>query len=142
MSVTIRLEDDIDISRGDMICRPHNQPTVAQRARRDGLLDDRRAAARRAGATRIKHTTRTARAIVDELRYRIDVNTLHRDEAADELGLNEIGRVRLRTSAPLLRRRVPPQPRDRQLHPDRRGDQRHRRRRHDLRTLTPAPNRC
>ena len=50
----------------------------------------------------IKHTTRGGRAIIDELRYRIDVNTLHRDGAATTLGLNEIGRVHLRTSTPLM----------------------------------------
>ena len=50
----------------------------------------------------LKHTTRSVRALVKELQYRLDVNTLHRDEAADRLGLNEIGRVRLRTTAPLL----------------------------------------
>ena len=54
------------------------------------------------GRYAIKHTTRGARAIVEELRYRVDVNTLHRDESATTLQLNEIGRVRLRTSAPLL----------------------------------------
>ena len=51
---------------------------------------------------RIKHTTRTALAKVDELRYRIDVNTLHRDEEATALELNEIGRVRLRCRSPLF----------------------------------------
>jgi len=57
----------------------------------------------RAGARlAIKHTTRTARVVVDELRYRLDVNTLHRDLAADCLGLNDIGRVKLRTSAPMI----------------------------------------
>jgi bifunctional enzyme CysN/CysC len=50
----------------------------------------------------VKHTTRTARAVVRALQYRLDVNTLHRDEGAPELGLNEIGRVRLRTAVPLL----------------------------------------
>ncbi|MDN5763580.1 MAG: sulfate adenylyltransferase, partial [Microlunatus sp.] len=49
-----------------------------------------------------KHTTRTARTIVKGLQYRLDVNTLHRDEEAKELSLNEIGRVRLRTTAPLM----------------------------------------
>ena len=102
MSVTVRLEDDLDVSRGDMICRPHNQPAAVARARRDDLLDDRGAAARRRAATLLKHTTRTARAIVDELRYRLDVNTLHRDPRPTELGLNDIGRVTLRTSAPLI----------------------------------------
>jgi bifunctional enzyme CysN/CysC len=54
------------------------------------------------GRYAIKHTTRSARALVDDLRYQIDVNSLHRDEGATSLGLNEIGRVRLRTSVPLL----------------------------------------
>jgi bifunctional enzyme CysN/CysC len=50
----------------------------------------------------IKHTTRSGRAMIDDLRYRIDVNTLHRDETAVSLTLNEIGRVHLRTSTPLM----------------------------------------
>jgi sulfate adenylyltransferase subunit 1 (EFTu-like GTPase family) len=50
----------------------------------------------------IKQTTRNARVIVDELRYRLDVNTLHRDLEATEFGLNDIGRVKLKTSAPLI----------------------------------------
>jgi len=101
LSVSILLEDDIDISRGDMICRPHNQPTVANEleAMMCWMAD---APLRKDGRYFLKHTTRTVRAVVDDLRYRIDVNTLHRDQAADGLGLNEIGRVRLRTSAPLL----------------------------------------
>jgi bifunctional enzyme CysN/CysC len=50
----------------------------------------------------LKHTTRSVRTLVKELQYRLDVNTLHRDESADALQLNDIGRVRLRTTAPLL----------------------------------------
>jgi bifunctional enzyme CysN/CysC len=50
----------------------------------------------------IKHTTRTARALVKDLHYRLDVNTLHRDHEAGELALNEMGRVSLRTTAPLF----------------------------------------
>jgi bifunctional enzyme CysN/CysC len=101
MSVSILLEDDIDISRGDMICRPHNQPTVANEL--DAMvcwMTD--APLREGGRYLLKHTTRTVKAMVDDLRYRIDVNSLHRDQDAEELGLNEIGRVRLRTSGPLL----------------------------------------
>ena len=99
--VSILLEDELDISRGDMICRPHNQPTVANEldAMMCWMAD---APLRQGGRYLLKHTTRTVKAMVDDLRYRIDVNTLHRDQDADELGLNEIGRVRLRTSAPLL----------------------------------------
>ena len=101
MSVSILLEDDIDISRGDMLCRPHNQPTVANEL--DAMvcwMTD--TPIRQGGRYLLKHTTRTVKTIVDDLRYRIDVNTLHRDQEATELGLNEIGRIRLRTSSPLL----------------------------------------
>ena len=101
MSVSMLLEDDIDISRGDMICRPHNQPTVANEL--DAMMcwmSD--SALRPGGRYLLKHTTKTVKAVVDDLRYRIDVNTLHRDQAATELGLNEIGRIHVRTSAPLL----------------------------------------
>jgi bifunctional enzyme CysN/CysC len=54
------------------------------------------------GMYAIKHTTRSARAIVEQVRYRIDVNTLHRDPQARELGINDIGRVRLRTTVPII----------------------------------------
>ncbi len=101
MSVTVRLEDDVDVSRGDMICRQHNAPTPTQDV--DAMvcwmsaqpLQPRQKLA-------IKHTTRTARVMVKDIQYRLDVNTLHRDQDTHELGLNEIGRVQLRTTAPLL----------------------------------------
>jgi bifunctional enzyme CysN/CysC len=101
MSVTMRLADDVDVSRGDMICRPHNAPHAAREL--DAMvcwMNDR--ALEPGGRYALKHTTRSARAIVDELQYRVDVNTLHRDEDSRALGLNDVGRVRLRTSAPLL----------------------------------------
>ena len=101
VAVTLLLEDDVDVSRGDMICRAHNHPVPTREL--DAMvcwMSD--APLRPRGRYAIKHTTRNARAIVDELRYRIDVNTLHRDEEAAELGLNQIGRVHLRTSTPLL----------------------------------------
>ena len=102
MSVTIRLADEIDISRGDMICRPQNQPTVGQDI--DAMVCWLTEASSLSPRTKlaIKHTTRTARAMVKDLRYRLDVNTLHRDESATALGLNEIGRVSLRTTQPLF----------------------------------------
>jgi bifunctional enzyme CysN/CysC/sulfate adenylyltransferase subunit 1 len=101
MSVTVRLEDDLDVSRGDMICRPKNTPQVSQDI--DAMvcwmvpepLRNRR-------KLMIKHTTRTARALVKDIQYRLDVNSLHRDLDTGELGLNEIGRVQLRTTQPLL----------------------------------------
>jgi bifunctional enzyme CysN/CysC len=101
LSVSILLEDDIDVSRGDMICRPHNQPTVAQEldAMVCWMTDSE---LREGGRYLLKHTSRTVRAVIDQLVYRIDVNTLHSDRRAEALGLNEIGRVRLRTSGPLL----------------------------------------
>ncbi len=101
MSVTVRLQDDLDVSRGDMICRPQNAPTVSQdvEAMVCWMVDE----PLRAGAKyAIKHTTRTARALVKQVSYRLDVNTLHRDEGGDTLGLNQIGRVTLRTTAPLF----------------------------------------
>ncbi|MFI9560763.1 sulfate adenylyltransferase subunit CysN [Nonomuraea endophytica] len=102
MSVTLRLEDEIDISRGDMICRPNNQPSAAQEleAMVCWMADATKLAPR--SKLVIKHTTRTARAMVRELHYRLDVNTLHRDETATGLGLNEIGRVSLRVTQPLF----------------------------------------
>jgi sulfate adenylyltransferase subunit 1 len=101
MAVTVRLADDLDVSRGDLICRPHNAPMVTQdvEAMVSWMVDK----PLRAGSKlALKHTTRSVRAVVRELRYRLDVNTLHRDEEAGELGLNDIGRVRLRTTQPLF----------------------------------------
>jgi bifunctional enzyme CysN/CysC len=102
MSVTLRLADDIDISRGDMIARPHNRPEVAQDidAMVCWMTPDRTLTPR--SKLVIKHTTRTAKAMVKNLHYRLDVNTLHRDEQADGLGLNEIGRISLRVTQPLF----------------------------------------
>ncbi|MCX4474463.1 sulfate adenylyltransferase subunit CysN [Micromonospora sp. NBC_01655] len=102
MSVTVRLTDEIDISRGDMICRPNNAPAVAQDIEAMVCWMDETRPLQVGGKYAIKHTTRTARAIVRGLHYRLDINSLHRDETAAELKLNEIGRVRLRTTVPLL----------------------------------------
>ncbi|MGH9228816.1 MAG: sulfate adenylyltransferase subunit CysN [Acidimicrobiales bacterium] len=101
MSVTIRLEDDLDVSRGDMICRPGNQPSTSQdiEALVCWMTDQ---PLRERGRYHLKHTTRWCRAVVSDLRYRLDINTLHRDESATSLGLNEIGRVRMRVTAPLM----------------------------------------
>jgi bifunctional enzyme CysN/CysC len=101
MAVTIRLTDNLDVSRGDMICRPQNQPRVSQdiEAMVCWMADE---PLRVRGMYAIKHTTRVARAQLRDLEYRMDVNTLHRDETADTLSLNEIGRVKLRTTQPLF----------------------------------------
>jgi len=102
MSVTLVLDADIDISRGDMICRPHNQPSVTQDV--DAMVcwmsESRKLSPR--DRLIVKHTTRTAKAIVRDLHYRLDVNTLHRHEGVSELSLNEIGRVTLRLTHPLF----------------------------------------
>jgi bifunctional enzyme CysN/CysC len=102
MSVTLLLSDDVDISRGDMICRPNNRPAAAQdiEAMVCWMSADRALTPR--SRLIVKHTSRTVKAIVTDLHYRIDVNTLHRDEAAAQLGLNEIGRVRLRLTQPIF----------------------------------------
>ncbi len=101
MSVTVRLADDIDVSRGDMICRPHNQPTVGQDLEAMVCwMTDRPVAPGDFFA--LKHTTRWVRAVVRDIHYRLDVNTLHRDEAAPSLTLNEVGRVSLRITQPLF----------------------------------------
>ncbi|MGZ3458123.1 MAG: sulfate adenylyltransferase subunit CysN [Archangium sp.] len=101
MSVNISLMDEIDISRGDMICRPGNPPTASQDidAMVCWLVDQ---PLQPGAKLAIKHTTRSARAMVKDLQYRIDVNTLHRDEECKSLKLNEIGRVSLRTTVPLF----------------------------------------
>lgn len=102
MSVTVRLENDLDVSRGDMICRPHNRPFVGQDVDAMICWFTEQIQLRPGTKYAIKHTTRWARAMVSDLQYRLDVNTLHRDESADHLGLNDIGRVRLRTTQPLF----------------------------------------
>ncbi len=100
MSVTVRLDDELDISRGDMLVEPDDPPCAAREL--DAMIcwmsDQPLAPGRRYA---IKHTTRTARAIVEELEHRVDVNALSH-EPADRLALNEIGRARLRCSSPLM----------------------------------------
>ncbi|MGZ4622506.1 MAG: sulfate adenylyltransferase subunit 1 [Blastococcus sp.] len=101
MSVTVRLTDDLDVSRGDLICRPANAPRVSQDI--DAMVSWMADAELRPGQRlAVKHTTRSVRAVVKELQYRLDVNTLHRDTEAPSLGLNDIGRIRLRTTQPLF----------------------------------------
>ena len=100
MSVTIRLADDIDVSRGTMLARPGNQPTVGQDLdMMVSWMTDRPLTARSMLA--VKHTTRNVRAMVTDVSYRLDINTLHRDESTATLGLNDIGRVKMRATAPL-----------------------------------------
>ncbi len=100
MSVTLRLADHIDISRGDMIVGPEDQPVTANEL--DAMvcwMGER--PLRPGGRYAVKHTTRSARAIVKDLEYRVDVNTLEH-VPTEQLELNEIGRVLLRSSSPLM----------------------------------------
>ena len=87
---------------GDMICRPNNQATPSQDLEAMVCWMSEASQLNEGSKLAIKHTTKWARALVKDFRYRLDVNTLHRQEDATSLGLNEIGRVRLRTTQPLL----------------------------------------
>jgi bifunctional enzyme CysN/CysC len=102
MSVTITLNDEIDISRGDMLARVKNQPHMGQDIDAMVCWMSENTWLREGAKLAIKHTTRWARAVVKDLQYQLDVNTLHRDEDAVALALNEIGRVSLRTTQPLF----------------------------------------
>ncbi|XWN37452.1 MAG: sulfate adenylyltransferase subunit CysN [Balneola sp.] len=101
MSVSMTLEDEIDISRGDMICKPQNQPNSGQDIdlmvcwlNKDQLKPG--------GKYAIKHTTKNARCIIKDVKYKVDINTLHRVENNNEIGLNDIGRIKIRTTEPLF----------------------------------------
>jgi sulfate adenylyltransferase large subunit len=102
MSVTLLLEDEIDVSRGELICRPKQVPTVARGLEADVCWMNEHPL-KAGGRYLIKHTTRGANVVVDELLDLVDVDTLERtSEPPAELELNDIGRIRLRTSSPLV----------------------------------------
>ncbi len=101
-AVTLRLTDNLDIGRGDMICRPHNRPFVGQDIDAMVCWFAEQTSLATGARYRLQHTTRSVLAQVEHLDYRLDVNTLHRDEAATSLSLNEIGRIRLRSQGPLM----------------------------------------
>ncbi len=101
MSVSITLEDDIDLTRGDMIAKPDNQPKVGQDIElMICWLNEKKLMPR--GKYAIKHTTKDARCVVKEVKYKVNINTLHRLEDDKEIGLNDIGRILIRTTSPLL----------------------------------------
>jgi bifunctional enzyme CysN/CysC len=102
MSITVTLADEVDVSRGDMIARRNNQPHTGQDIEAMVCWMSESTWLREGAKLAIKHTTRWARAVVKDLRYQLDVNTLHRYEDAVGLSLNEIGRVALRTTVPLF----------------------------------------
>lgn len=101
MSVTITLEDDIDISRGDMIVRENNQPQVGQDIdvmvcwfNPKNLIPN--------GKYAIKHTSNDVRCVIKEVKYKVNINTLHRIEDDKTVKMNDIARISLRTTKPLL----------------------------------------
>ncbi len=100
MSLTLRLEDELDVSRGELICHPDESATVARELRADvcWMAD---APLKPGGRYALKHTSRNATAIVEQIDDVVDVHTLERTQPASELVLNDIGRVHLRTSVPL-----------------------------------------
>jgi bifunctional enzyme CysN/CysC len=102
MAVTMLLEDELDISRGDMICRPSNQPTGSRSFEAMVCWFDETSTLRTGAPYQLKHTTRWVAAEVEELRYELNVDSLHRDLEAETLEVNDIGRVRIHTTAPLF----------------------------------------
>jgi len=101
-AVTLLLADDLSISRGDMMCRPNNRPRSSQEI--EAMLcwmDDARPL-QTGRMYSLKHTTRLVRAKVNEVLYRLDISTLHRDPTATDLAINEIGRITLHTTQPLF----------------------------------------
>ncbi|QQR96864.1 MAG: sulfate adenylyltransferase subunit CysN [Sphingobacteriales bacterium] len=101
-SVTILLEDEIDISRGDMIVRENNLPEVEQEF--DVMIcwmNDKKLIPR--GKYILRHTSKECKCLIKEIKYKLDINTLNRIEGADvEIGLNDIGRITIRTTVPLF----------------------------------------
>lgn len=100
-SVVLQLDDEIDVSRGEMICRRHNVPHVTQRIEATLAWMDDKNSLSLSGHYLLQHTTRVVKAYVSELLYEIDVNTMHRSPA-DTLELNQIGRVEIKTAEPLF----------------------------------------
>ena len=102
MAVVVTLEDDIGVSRGDVLCRPNNRPTLSHDIEATVCWMDERSALVPGRSFLLKHSARTVRATSQALQYRLDINGLHRDENASSLSLNEIGRVSFRCTEPLL----------------------------------------
>lgn len=102
MSVTMTLEDEIDISRGDMIVRPNNQPESTQDLEVMVCWMNQKTLQSRTKII-VKHTTKECQAMVKEIQYKVDVNTLHRVENISEIGMNDIARVSIRTAQPIFK---------------------------------------
>lgn len=100
-SVTLQLEDDIDVSRGDMLVRENNVPQVGQDIELMICWMNEKPLQIN-GKYAIKHTTREIRCVIKEIKYRVNVNNLHRDENDKNIKVNDIGRIKIRTTAPLF----------------------------------------
>jgi sulfate adenylyltransferase subunit 1 len=100
--VVITLEEEMDLSRGDMIVRPQNQPRVDQDLDIMICWFDHSQPLRDRGKYLIRHTTREARCIVKNIQYKLDINTLHRNMEDRHIGMNDIARVQLRVTQPLF----------------------------------------
>jgi len=101
MSVTLLLEDDIDISRGDMIVRKNNHARVTQDLEIMVCWFNKKPLQPN-GKYTILHTTKEARCLIKDIRYKLDINTLHREENDNEIGMNDIARIVVRTTKPLF----------------------------------------
>lgn len=101
-AVTIELADDLDLGRGDLICRPGNRPHTSRDVDAMVCWFSEQGALKAGSTFLVRHTTRETKAEIRDLDYRLDVTTMHRDETAESLSLNEIGRIRLRARQPLL----------------------------------------
>ncbi len=101
-AVTLLLADDLSITRGDMICRPNNRPRASQELEAMLCWMDDAAPLQPGKIYSIKHTTRLARAKVNQVMYRLNISNLHRETNVNGLAMNEIGRVTLHTTTPLF----------------------------------------
>ena len=101
MSVTIRLEDELDVSRGDMIVRENNVPEVSQDLNLM-MCWMNPVKLQLNGKYAIRHTTTEARCVVKDILYKVDVNTLHRIQDDKQVGMNDIARIKVRTTKPFF----------------------------------------
>ena len=101
-AVTVLLADDLSITRGDMICRPNNRPRASQELEAMLCWMDDTAPLQPGKIYTIKHTTKVARTKITEVLYRLNISTLSRETGVNQLAMNEIGRVTLHTTAPLM----------------------------------------
>jgi sulfate adenylyltransferase subunit 1 len=102
LSVAMTLEDDVDVSRGDMIVKPNNQPRVDQDLDAMICWFSKSKPLRAGGRYILRHTTKESQAIVTDVRYKVDVNTLHKIENDSDFTMNDVGRIALRVSQPLF----------------------------------------